>query len=236
MTELPLIFVSGLLGSGHCLGMCGGFALAMGATANHWRENLLRQVVFTLGRVFTYGTLGATVGYAGLRIAQGGSELVNVQAWLALAAGATLIIQGLLSAGVIHWPRWTPLAAGPCLSAGLFSKFFRRGPISQTFFAGVMTGFLPCGLVYAFLALAAASGNLVEGMTRMVTFGAGTAPAMILVGLGSHSASLAMRQRMIRWAAWCIVVVGVISLVRGLGGLSNGAEMVGPACPFCAQP
>lgn len=61
--ELSLIFLSGLLGSAHCIGMCGGFALSIGVGSKSWKNNLARQTVYTLGRAFTYAFLGALVGF-----------------------------------------------------------------------------------------------------------------------------------------------------------------------------
>ena len=62
MIELPLVLMSGLLGSAHCLGMCGGFALAIGGGATNVRSNLARQLVYTAGRVFTYMVFGHPEG------------------------------------------------------------------------------------------------------------------------------------------------------------------------------
>ena len=68
MIELPLLFTAGILGSTHCLGMCGPFALAIGSQAPGWKSNLLRQLVYSAGRIFTYASLGAMAGFGGWRL------------------------------------------------------------------------------------------------------------------------------------------------------------------------
>ncbi len=152
---------------------------------------LRRQLVYSSGRIFTYATVGAVAGYAGMRLAGRMSAVVNMQAVLALVAGGMLIVQGLLSAGVISWPRHRRLPA--CLAPGLISAFMREERLSGAFLAGVFTGFLPCGLVYAYVALAASAGSAAAGLAHMAAFGAGTAPLLVAVGTGGSLLGLTTR-------------------------------------------
>src|SRR6516162_3919848 len=101
MIELPLIFLGGLLGSAHCVGMCGGFALTIGVGAPSFFSNLARQLAYTLGRVLTYSFFGVVAGYAGLWLSRKAGTLVNVQAGLSILAGSLLVFQGLLALGVL---------------------------------------------------------------------------------------------------------------------------------------
>jgi sulfite exporter TauE/SafE len=105
--------------------------------------------------------------------------------------------------------------------------------LTAAFLAGVFTGFIPCGLVYAFLALAAATGDIVRAWLVMVTFGAGTVPLMVLTGCGGTLISVAARARVLKVAAWCVVVAGIISLARGASQLNLSAEQQATNCPFC---
>jgi uncharacterized protein len=248
MIELPLVFLGGLLGSAHCVGMCGGFALLIGSPARGLAGNVGRQAVYSLGRIFTYAVFGATVGYAGLRLSEL-ATLVNVQALLAVVAGVLLVVQGLISAGVLRTGALYAIvpgaggsaAIGPnhsggslCPAGGMLGTFLRSRSLRQVFLAGMLTGFLPCGLVYAYVALATSTGDMLRGAVTMAAFGAGTVPAMILTGSGASLLSLAGRRRMLRGAAWCVVVVGVISLARGLGFLDLPGWHSGRSCPACA--
>jgi sulfite exporter TauE/SafE len=234
MWELPLIFVGGLLGSAHCLGMCGPLALAVGTTTTGWRGNLARQLVFSVGRIFTYATLGAMVAFAGLSLAQRASFLVHAQAWLAIVAGVVLIVMGLATAGVLP-RRVSGTGSMGCLAGTWLGTLLRDGRASSTFLAGLFTGFIPCGLVYAFLALAASTASMPWGAATMAAFGAGTVPLMVLTGLGGSVLSLKARGRVLQVAAWCVVVAGLISITRGAGFLGSPGVLTGSGCPFCAS-
>ena len=232
MLELPLIFVGGLLGSAHCVGMCGGFALLLGAGARDMRANLGRQLLYSAGRISTYAIIGAAVGYGGVRLAGMASPLVNVQAILSLVAGLLLVLQGLHSAGYLRLQRVTGLSAG-CPFTGSLGSLLRSRGSAAAFLAGVFTGLLPCGLVYAYLALATSAGGLWQGWLTMACFGLGTVPLMVLAGSGGSLLSVINRQRLLRVAAICVVVTGLISLARGVGALQPPGANVTRACPLC---
>src|SRR5207247_2608072 len=160
MTQYLLLFLAGVAGSFHCVGMCGGFACAMGSDQRGPVVTLRRHLVYNLGRVLTY-----------------------------------------------------------C-------------------FLGVLNGFLPCPLVYAFAAQAAASGGPASGFLTMAAFGLGTFPAMLMMGgigiwwrpgfrqpgavpVSLHPARGAVlrsgwRVQGMRVAGGFIVVLGLITLARGV--------------------
>lgn len=263
MTELPLVALGGLLGSAHCVGMCGGFAVSIGAGASTWRGNLARQLAYGVGRLFTYVALGTAAGYGGLRLISA-TTLFDVQAVLGVITGMLLILQGAASIGLFGYLRrkWNarrsasrttsgssmstlPRSASKpaCLQRGLMRSLLTTPDPSGPFLAGVLTGFLPCGLVYAMLALAAAGGSLAHGAAVMTAFGLGTLPVMTALGLGTSLAGMAWRVRLLRLAAWCVVLVGVMSVARGVSawqgtGTKNSAETspapaTPPACPLC---
>ena len=105
---------------------------------------------------------------------------------------------------------------------------------SSLLLAGVFTGFIPCGLVYAFLFKAASTGSVWAGWITMATFGLGTIPLMVLVGYGGRFLSLVGRRRLFQVAAWCIVVTGIISIARGAAQFpATDANKPAP-CPLCA--
>ena len=233
MLELPLVFVGGLLGSAHCVGMCGGFALLLGARSRNLGANIGRQLLYSAGRISTYAVIGAAVGYGGVRLTGLALPLINVQAALSIVAGLLLVVAGLHAAGYL--PRWRVLgtSTGCPFTGGLGSLLRSRGA-SAAFLAGVFTGFLPCGLVYAYLALATAAGGLWQGWLTMACFGAGTVPLMVLAGSGGSLLTLASRQKILRLAAICVVVTGLISLTRGAAALNpRGAPGTASTCPLC---
>lgn len=232
MIDWLLIFAGGLLGSSHCVGMCGGFVLALGGTSQRLTANVLRQAAYGLGRVFTYTTAGVAAGYGGWRLTAATQTLVNTQALLCLAAGLLLLVQGLTAAGVLHMSQ-RPGGGGVCLGSSLFGPLLRATRLRSVFLGGVVNGLLPCGLVYAYLALAASSGGLGRGAATMALFGLGTLPLMVLLGsCGGTLLSLAGRRGLLRGAAWCVVATGVITIGRGLGYLPWLAEPA-DTCPLC---
>ncbi len=232
MTDWLMIFAGGLLGSSHCIGMCGAFALALGSTRQHVVANLFRQATYSLGRVFTYSTGGAVAGYAGSRLIADMGTIVRVQALLSMTAGALLLFQGLASLGLLRVFK-PKLHAGSCLGSSLFASLLRSTRLRSVFLGGVVNGLLPCGLVYAYLALAASSGNMFLGWTTMALFGLGTLPVMVLVGCGGSLLALTFRRHLFHFAAYCVVVLGVISLMRGIGFLPSFGPPAPESCPMC---
>lgn len=235
MIEWPLLVVGGLLGSAHCAGMCGGFAMTLGAHAPSWRANLGRQLVYGGGRLFTYVALGAVAGYGGRKLVLA-APVVNLQAWLAVAAGLLLVWQGLAATGLLRRTRRIKGSSLPCMGPSLLGTLLRTRGFVAPLAAGVLTGLLPCGLVYAFLALAVSSGTMGLGMATMLAFGLGTLPMMTALGLGTSLLGLAARQHVLKAAAWCIVITGALSIARGTAAFqpSSTGETI-PSCPFCSS-
>jgi hypothetical protein len=226
-----MILVGGLLGSSHCVGMCGGFVLTLGSARPGLAANLGRQLSYSLGRVFTYAAGGAAAGYGGWRLVHALGPAVNLQALLAIAAGLLLVHQGLGAAGV--WRRRPVAGSTACRFAGPFAALLTAPGWRPAFVAGLVNGLLPCGLVYAYLALASSAGDLLRGSATMALFGLGTVPVLVLTGCGGSILSLASRRRLFRVAAWCLVLTGVLSLVRGLGFVQLPGLLQPPGCPLC---
>jgi sulfite exporter TauE/SafE len=239
MIELPLVALGGLLGSSHCVGMCGAFALTVGLGARRPSGNIARQLVYCSGRVFTYGILGATAGYAGFSLARRTGVLVPLQGWLSIVAGLWLVVQGLLSLGMlpqVGWGNPKTRAARPCLSGALLGSFLSSPRWTDVFLAGMGNGLLPCGLVYAYLSLASSTTSLTGGLATMLAFGAGTIPMMVLTGAGASVLSHAARRQLFRVAAVCVVLTGVVAMSRGAAFLGAAPGAHCPACAPMAQP
>lgn len=235
MIELPLILAGGLLGSAHCVGMCGGFAVSIGMGTNHWMSNLARQLSYTLGRVFTYCFAGSLAGYAGLRAVNSAWTAGNFQAILSLAAGGLLLVQGLQAAGLLRSNGIRKSSGAFCPAQTFFASFLTAPGTMNAFIAGILTGFLPCGLLYAYLALAASCGTVLGGITTMAAFGAGTAPLLVLTGCGASLLNLASRRRVLNLAAWCVVATGLLTIGRGTAALWQGDLGKSSQCPLCVS-
>jgi len=234
VNELPLVLLGGLLGSAHCVGMCGPLALALGA-GSPLKVNVQRQLAYSGGRIFTYACCGAGAAAAGLWLASQTRLLVLSQAWLAIAAGAMLVAVGLTSAGLVPRPALRLLGGAPCGAAASALKAYLTTPgWTGAFLAGIATGFIPCGLVYAFLLKAASAGSLWLGGATMAAFGAGTVPLMVVTGSGGALLSATSRARALRLAAWCVVLAGAISIGRGVAQFQTTDSAPVAPCPFCA--
>ena len=236
--ELPLVFASGVLGSAHCIGMCGAISATMNLGTTSLHSALWRQVLWSIGRVFTYSFLGMVAGFGGARLTKSEfltsqTSVVSIQAAFAIVAGALLLFQGLFAMG---WFSRKIKGGGACLTASIFGGFLRGGSSIGVFVAGVATGFLPCGLVYSFLALAAASASAWKGPLLMAAFGVGTVPVMLISGAGLTMASLQLRQKLMKVAAVCVLMTGVLTMGRGLAfAASVSATAPQDACPLCAD-
>ncbi len=229
-----LAMVGGLLGSSHCVGMCGGFATIVGLQTGSIRGNLRAQLFYSGGRLMSYATLGAIAGFAGQRLTASLPQAINVPSFLCLVAGVFLFREGLLASGLFRRRIENPSPTG-CLFGPLFSTLLRIPGGRNTFVAGIATGLLPCGLVYAFVSLAASSGELTSGLTTMVAFGLGTVPLMVITGCGASLLSWAARQRLWQVAAWSVMLTGLLTLGRGVAYLQAAPENKAAACPYCTQ-
>ena len=170
-------------------------------------------------------------GFGGQRLAGLQISGMNATALLALAAGALLIYEGLITAGVWRRLRLFPARGVPaCPSSGLLRSMLQQQSRLGVFLAGVATGFLPCGLVYAFLLIAARYGNLFLGALVMAVFGLGTMPLMVATGTTASLMPVRWRSRLFILAGWCVVLMGAISIYRGWAFLTVDDPS---ACPFC---
>lgn len=212
-TTLWGVLAGSLLGSSHCVGMCGGFAAALGAGERPMGPILARQLVYNLGRVFTYAFMGALAGTGGVLVTRWSVGPVSASQALSLLAGVIMLGVGVSALG------WLPRSGGLMrytsgLLLPLFNYFLNARGWWGYFAAGLANGFLPCGLVYAFVALAAASGTFASGVAIMLVFGLGTLPAMMLIGCGSAWLTHAVRRRVLRAAAVFAMVFGGVTIWR----------------------
>lgn len=240
MTPLYLVFISGLLGSAHCVGMCGGFVVGIGLGSSGWKSNLARQLSYSVGRICTYTLLGTLGGFAGSWASRQWHHFFNVQATLSLVAGIMLIMMGFWHLGFLRTKYLQQLSRGPlampvCQAAGQFGALLKTPGLSPIFVAGVLTGFLPCGLVYANLGLATGSAKPLKGAATMAAFGLGTLPLLFLAGMGAGVASPRLRGQVMRVAAVCVIATGLVTLTRAWTGFT--ADTAGPeikaSCPYC---
>jgi sulfite exporter TauE/SafE len=187
-TDLLSALLIGLIGSSHCLVMCGGIASALQLTmpAASTKRKLTLQLVLSLGRLTTYSLFGAVVGYFGVSAMQiAGASLL----WLRLLAGLLLFMMALYISRI-----WFGLVQLERLGQHLWRRvqpFAQRllplNSAAKAYAYGLCWGALPCGLVYSTLGWSLASGSGLHGGLLMLAFGLGTLPAILLTGSAANA-------------------------------------------------
>ncbi len=220
MTTEPLFgmaLLTGLLGTGHCLGMCGGLISALSLSAEGRRAGALFPVLYHLGRLLTYAFLGWGVGWLGSALILP-SAVRPYTLYLLLASDLFVILVGLASAGI--WSRLGRLHFEIPGSARLLAAFAARlrrlpAPLSA-FTLGLLLGFLPCCFLYAMALAAAQSGTAWTGAGVMLAFGVGTLPGLLLVGGVAQWLGIKGRVWMVRAAGLTVAAIGAWNLWRHL--------------------
>ena len=226
----------GLLGSTHCVVMCGGVvAMTCSALPLARRGRPLAQLPYVLsynaGRIASYALAGAAAGAVGATLASFGA-VERVQLALRVAAGLMMICVGVYVAGLTRALRWIERAGEP-LWRRIAPVARRLVPVrspAAALMLGALWGWLPCGLVYAALAGAVTSGSALGGAATMAAFGLGTLPTLVAMGSASAVIARAARRTWVRRAAGvAIVAFGAFQLVH-VGRAWAAAESGAPAC------
>ncbi len=229
MNLLP-VFIVGLVGSVHCVGMCGGIIGALSAAPGPVIRirPLHRQagtvLAYNAGRIGSYMAAGALAG----GLAGGVLALTRISAlqigiyWLAnlmlAALGLYLMdvwhgLARLEKAGQFLWRRLQPL----------LKPFLPMDSALKALALGGLWGWVPCGMVYSVLLTAMLSGSAVAGAGVMLAFGLGTLPAVVSLGLLGVRLRLCMQRRGVRLACGALVLgFGLLGLVRAASGVSLG--------------
>ncbi len=213
-----LVFLGGFAGSLHCVGMCGGFPLALAGATPH--RNLTRQLLYNLGRLNTLVFIGPFSGAAGAALVASG-PVRSVERILAIAAGTFMIVVGLEMLGVLAQLTTRGAAFAQATVGRLLAGVMRSRSLAAPVALGVFNAFLPCQLIYAFAAKAASTASIVDGMLTMLCFGLGTVPAMLSLGVARTIARPATRARLSLASGLLVIAFGIVTLLRGFDLLSH---------------
>ncbi|MGL4449198.1 sulfite exporter TauE/SafE family protein [Shewanella sp.] len=206
-------FLVGLMGAAHCFGMCGGLVGAFSAqipqakTGNLLAHQLRFLLSYHLGRLLSYTVAGALVGGSAAML----GHLFEVDSYLLvlrMVAGLMMIATGLYIAklwgAIVHIERmgkWLWLALKP-----VAQRFVSIQRPTQALMAGMIWGWLPCGLVYSTLTWAVASGSMYQGGCIMLAFGLGTLPALLTAGVAAKQLANWVQQKTIRLMSGLLLV------------------------------
>lgn len=199
-------FIIGLLGSLHCVGMCGPLAFAVPTVRGH---RLLSALVYNSGRILTYSLLGVLVGFLGL-----GIHLAGFQSYLSVATGVFIILLVIFPAldRLLH--RTTHLEIGSTVRS-LISRHLKRESYWSTGFVGFLNGLLPCGLIYAALAGALETGYIESAAVYMLLFGLGTSFLMIATMLSKGFVHKITWFKPGKVVPYLTLVLGLLFITRG---------------------
>ena len=217
MTELMLgVTVASLLGSLHCVGMCGGFVAFYASETKMGVTPWGAHAAYNFGRLFAYVVLGAVAGALGAAVNVAGSAS-GISQLAAVACGVLIIVWGAvmlantagLRSGRLPVPSWVNAAIGWVLVR------LRAAPVAVRAGAlGVSSALLPCGWLYAFVVTAAGMGRPETGAAVMLAFWLGTVPAMVGVGLGAQHFGRALGPRLGWLMPITLIVVGLLTVVH----------------------
>ncbi|MDH5408686.1 MAG: sulfite exporter TauE/SafE family protein [Gammaproteobacteria bacterium] len=221
------VLIAGFLGGVHCVGMCGGIvgALSMGLPnekRTHIRANFPYLILYNLGRILSYAIAGAIVaGLGALAI-----DLLSIrqaQLYLQLIAAVFMILLGLYLNGwwrilirVEHvgsfiWQRLEPIGR----------KFLPIQHPVHAFILGMLWGWLPCGLVYSILIMTLMSGDALSGALLMFSFGIGTLPNLLAMGIFAAVIQKFVQQFWVQQIAGGLVIIfGLYTLWQAVESLS----------------
>ncbi len=210
---LTSALVLGLLGSLHCLGMCGPIAFMLPLEQANTVKKTGQLSIYHFGRLLAYGIIGVLFGLLGK-----GLSLFGIQQKLSIGIGVLMIVLVLIPGKYLNGHKLlSPIYSiiGKVKSK-LGAELKKKTP--DTFLTiGFLNGFLPCGLVYMALLGAMAMGNPIEGGLYMMVFGLGTVPLMSLVVYSRGMFSTSIKSKIQKLIPVFVVIIGVLFIVRGLG-------------------
>jgi sulfite exporter TauE/SafE len=217
---LTTAFLAGLLGSGHCFGMCGGIAAGLGAMSQG--RAVVPALQFNLARLTSYAILGLLAA----TVLSGVSSLVPIGRWLRVLTAVMILLIGLKflfnfrgiefieRGGAGLWKKILPFAM----------KASNRQDALGRILLGVCWGFIPCGLVYSVLMTAASTANPLGGALTMLAFGAGTLPAMLGLTAAAPALATFLEDRTVRrLIGFALIVLAVWTLLMMWGSMTQGA-------------
>jgi len=214
---LVTVFAASLVGSLHCVGMCGPFvAFYSGADGSAGTRRLVSHGVYSGARLASYVVLGVAAGSLGAVLDLAGS-LAGIQRVAAVVAGVVMVVWGVLALLQARGVRIFSHTAG----AGPLGRLVRRGfslvgnkpPLIRAGLVGLLSGLLPCGWLWAFLITAAGTGSAGSGAAVMAAFWLGTVPALVAVGLGAQLIGGPLRRHVPAVTAILLVALGIYAIV-----------------------
>jgi sulfite exporter TauE/SafE len=219
--EIFMALTMGLLGSFHCVGMCGPIAVALPLSNGSFIYKSAGRLMYNAGRIITYSTIGLVFGLAGKVLAMAGLQQI-----ISIVLGSIILISVIFSYSILN--RLDPTSFIYKAVAKLkqrLSKLIHKKSFHSLFSLGLLNGLLPCGLVYMALTAALATGDAFKGASFMFFFGLGTMPLMFAVSMIGNILSLSTINKVRKSIPVMMVLLGALLIIRGL---NIGIPMMSP--------
>ncbi|KAA3625540.1 MAG: sulfite exporter TauE/SafE family protein [Flavobacterium sp.] len=206
-------FILGLLGSFHCVGMCGPIAFVLPLDRKSKSRRFWQILLYHTGRIFTYSLIGLLFGFLGR-----GLYLFGLQQKISILTGVLMIGAVILAALSVKTSSLTnPLYSSISKLKNKLGVALKKKSPDTFLTIGFLNGFLPCGLVYMAVFGAVAAGDLFNGSLYMILFGLGTVPLMTTAVYFGNFLTLRLRQRIRKIIPVFVLVIGLLFILRGMG-------------------
>ena len=203
-----LAFMIGLLGSVHCIGMCGPLAFAVPSLKKGWFFLVTDKLAYQFGRIIAYCLLGAVIGLIGEQI-----WLAGFQQGISILSGALIVMAACSRIFKLSF-----LKDNPSFMLGPFNSMFNYALKHKAnhLIIGFINGFLPCGFVYLALAGALNTESIQNSVIYMFWFGMGTLPLMFIATIGIGFTGTIFRKKINRIVPYLMLCIGIWFILRGL--------------------
>lgn len=235
------VITASVLGSMHCVGMCGPLALWSSGAGEGNSRLILNSSLYHLGRMLTYALVGLLAGLVG-QLTDFGGEILGVQLAAARVVGVIMVVMGVIQVlrwwslrrGTTGWfaPKPNSVAKQSMVSKWLVSlrpRVFSLSAPARALTTGLLTALLPCGWLYLFALFAAGTGSWLSGAVVMVAFWLGSVPALVAVVMSTKLLAGRLRQFVPVAVALMMIVAGGFTMAgRGFANLHSLAEIPVP--------
>lgn len=210
MSILVTAFLFGIMGSFHCVGMCGPIALSLPLRGESTIGKIVGSILWSAGRIVTYSLMGALFGLIG-----SGFKFLGYQQVISVIVGILMIITVFLPSLMKNFsfsrtfPVFGPIRRG-------MQRLFQEKNVLALFLIGIFNGLLPCGLVYMAIAGAIGTADFLLGIGYMAVFGLGTLPMLLAISMLGNIISQTLRKKINKAVPVVVFLIGVIFILRGL--------------------
>lgn len=206
-------FILGLLGSFHCVGMCGPIAFILPVDRTNAFKKVTQIFIYHFGRLLSYSIIGLIFGLIGKSL-----YIFGFQQQLSIIIGVLMILVVVIPQKTFNKYNFSkPIYKVISKVKSALGSALKKKTLDTFLTIGFLNGFLPCGLVYMALFAAIAGGNALNGSLYMAIFGLGTIPLMTTAIYFSHFLKGAARQKIQKAIPVFVIIIGVLFILRGLG-------------------